>query len=143
MAAALLGFFLLLPHIVAGSLGCDPSSAPILGGWAELEPGGAALRYRCPQGQFPSPTARRRCGNDGQWEPMGDGTPKCKAILCPPPQALDHGVLWPLLPRYPPGVVVHFRCFDGFYFRGSPNRTCGVGGKWTGTGPVCDDGGKA
>lgn len=143
MAAALLAFVLLLPHIAAANTTrCDPTLIPIAGGWGELEEGGEALRYRCPPGHIPTPTARRSCGPDGQWEPLLAelGTPKCRAVWCPPPQDLEHGSFWPRLPRYPPGSRLHFQCFQGFNLRGAPNRTCGEGGRWSGVTPVCDDG---
>lgn len=156
MAGAVLGLLLLLPLVLGvpspppaappPSLPpprCDPSLAPISGGRGELVAGGEVLLYRCPPGTAPAPTALRRCGPDGSWDPLpGGGTepPRCQAVWCPAPLEFEQGWFWPRGGRHAPGSVLRYGCAGGFTLRGPPERRCGAGGRWEGPDPVCDDG---
>ncbi|XP_033930196.1 complement factor B-like protease [Melopsittacus undulatus] len=141
MVGALLLLLLLSPIEGSPTPACDPSLAPIAGGWAEPVLGGAGLRYRCPMGLSPAPTALRRCGSRGQWEELpGGAEPRCVAVHCPSPLEVEHGWVWPRGGSYPPGSKVTFGCPSGFRLRGPQNLTCGEGGRWRGSPPACDDG---
>ncbi|XP_068034506.1 general transcription factor IIH subunit 4 [Anomalospiza imberbis] len=156
MAGAVLGLLLLLlpPALGQPPLGAPPRprSPPRAvtprwprsrGAGGSCGGGGEVLLYRCPPGSAPSPTALRRCGPDGAWDPLPGGAagpPRCQAVWCPGPLEFEHGWFYPRGGRHPPGSVLRYGCAGGFALRGPPERRCGAGGAGRGPDPVCDDG---
>uniref|UniRef100_V9KIW5 C3/C5 convertase n=1 Tax=Callorhinchus milii TaxID=7868 RepID=V9KIW5_CALMI len=125
---------------------CD-TEVSIRGGSVTFPGGGrvgSALQYRCPPGSYPFPAAQRTCRDGGRWSRMRVGRriihrASCKEFRCPRP-VLEDGSLWPVGGPYAPGSEVAFQCADGYTLLGSPVRTCGSNGRWSGTNAICEDG---
>ncbi|XP_059827115.1 complement factor B-like [Hypanus sabinus] len=142
---------LLLSVIVRGELpdgvSCDPG-VTITGGTVTLSNGvavGSVLRYICPSGFYPDPTASRTCQSSGQWSTMRDSRRRtvrkaaCRGFRCPPP-TVEHGSFFPRRGSHVPGDMVSIVCDDGYQLRGSSSRSCLPNGRWNGSTTACDDG---
>uniref|UniRef100_A0AC11DS92 Complement factor B n=1 Tax=Ovis aries TaxID=9940 RepID=A0AC11DS92_SHEEP len=125
---------------------CSLEGVEIKGGSFRLLKAGQVLEYLCPSGFYPYPVQIRTCRSTGSWSTLQTQDRKivkraeCKAIRCPRPQDFENGEYWPRAAYYNLSDEISFRCYDGYTFRGSANRTCLGNGRWDGETAICDDG---
>eukprot|EP00117_Sycon_ciliatum_P036248 scpid11835/ scgid3889/ Sushi, von Willebrand factor type A, EGF and pentraxin domain-containing protein 1 len=96
--------------------------------------------YSCETGHTLAGTYVRRCMSSGAWN---GSDPVCTLNTCPQPISPEKGSYavasagsLDLADAYK--SVVDFKCDDGYWLRGSPQRTCMACGSWSGSQPVCE-----
>ena len=92
----------------------------------------ATARYICDKDYTLVGNETRTCLSNGSWS----GTqPKCMYSWCPELNLIPNGVL-NVTNRTVDGIVT-YTCSRGHKLDGNSNRTCQLGGKWTGEEPTC------
>ena len=108
-----------------------------------VAPNGFAYGFRvlieCEQGFELVGSSEASCRSDGSWS---TAMPECRQLVCEEPASeaeLEIDVV--STPndryRYPVGVVVGFRCKDGYTLDGESNATCREDQSWSAVSPAC------
>ncbi|XP_044143213.1 complement decay-accelerating factor-like [Bufo gargarizans] len=96
---------------------------------------GDAVRFECEAGFVLNGSPLITCSSRGQWEPS---PPKCNAISCGNPGAIDHGQMQS--ENFLFGSIVTYICNPGYFMVSKGNyRKCQADGNWSGKPPVCKE----
>ena len=93
----------------------------------------SVVTYTCDEAHQMEGSSKLTCQSDKRWS---SEAPVCKAIMCEPPDSIQHGRI-----DYKDlklGSVVRYMCNDGYSLEGIEVRRCLTNLSWTGQEPACE-----
>ncbi|XP_067409310.1 sushi, von Willebrand factor type A, EGF and pentraxin domain-containing protein 1 isoform X1 [Emydura macquarii macquarii] len=88
--------------------------------------------YYCSDGYSLADNSKLFCNAQGKWvPPAGMEMPRCIADFCERPPTVSYSILESVNKvKFPAGVVVSFKCMEGFVLNTSAKIECSRGGQW-------------